>query len=222
MVNPSPSQTRLEVGQSKYFIPPQTAFVMSSVKHGMYAFNALGKSFDLVVLDPPWSNRSVRRSTAYRTHENQAEDPFIQTLPILKSHLNADGLVAVWVTNKDAVQTSVVEALLSLDLHLKAEWTWLKITAEGQPVTSIHGVWRQPYETLLVFASAASCKNIPRKILLAVPDVHSRKPSLKRLFEQLLPLRYEALELFARSLTAGWWSWGDQVLKFQDVDQWAE
>jgi N6-adenosine-specific RNA methylase IME4 len=52
--------------------------------------------------------------------------------------------------------------------------------------------------------------------------VHSRKPNLRGLFEELLPERYEALEVFARNLTAGWWAWGDEVLLFQKRECWVE
>jgi len=31
---------------------------------------------------------------------------------------------------------------------------------------------------------------------------------------------YAALEIFARHLVAGWTSWGDECLKFQDVRCW--
>ncbi len=58
------------------------------------------------------------------------------------------------------------------------------------------------------------------KSLSAVPDVHSRKPNLRQLFDEILPPGYAALEVFARNLTAGWWSWGDDVLHFQHTSHW--
>jgi N6-adenosine-specific RNA methylase IME4 len=60
------------------------------------------------------------------------------------------------------------------------------------------------------------------KVIVSVPDVHSRKPNLRGLFEGLLPERYEALEVFARNLTAGWWAWGDEVLLFQRRECWVD
>lgn len=220
ILNPACSETTLDTDAARYLIPAKSAFVLSSIHDGMCGFKAAAKSFDLILMDPPWTNRSVRRSQTYKTHEDQQEDPFVQTLPVLKEHLREDGLVAVWVTNKPAVRVQVLEALRLLDLELQAEWVYLKVTTGGEPVTSIHGVWRKPYESLLVFAHANLPRKISRQVLIAVPDVHSRKPSLKRLLEQYLPPSYAALELFARSLTAGWWSWGDQVLMFQDSRQW--
>ena len=34
--------------------------------------------------------------------------------------------------------------------------------------------------------------------------------------------KYEALEIFARNLTSGWWAWGNEVLKFQSDECWIE
>lgn len=60
------------------------------------------------------------------------------------------------------------------------------------------------------------------KVIVSVPDIHSRKPNLKRVFEEVLPRGYTALEMFARNLTAGWWGWGDEVMKFQGGEYWAQ
>jgi N6-adenosine-specific RNA methylase IME4 len=45
---------------------------------------------------------------------------------------------------------------------------------------------------------------------------------LRGLFEELLPEKYEAIEVFARNLTAGWWGWGDEVLLFQRRECWVD
>jgi N6-adenosine-specific RNA methylase IME4 len=218
IVNPSLSHTMLDVAGKRYVIPARSAFVLSSIESGQHGFSMLAETFDLVIMDPPWTNRSVRRSASYKTHEDQAQDPFVQTLPILNKYLKAEGLVAVWVTNKHAIRAKVVTSLQDLGLRLVTEWTWLKVTDQGEAVTDIRGVWRKPYEALLIFSRVPV--NIPQHTIIAVPDVHSRKPSLKHVFAGYLPESYSALEIFARSLTAGWWSWGDQVLKFQDTNEW--
>ncbi|KAF7915123.1 hypothetical protein EAE99_010319 [Botrytis elliptica] len=65
--------------------------------------------------------------------------------------------------------------------------------------------------------------SIKRRIIIGVPDLHSRKPNLRFLFGQLLGLQeYRGLEIFARNLTAGWWGWGNEVMKFQDDGAWVE
>ncbi|KAF7886030.1 hypothetical protein EAF00_010133 [Botryotinia globosa] len=63
--------------------------------------------------------------------------------------------------------------------------------------------------------------SIKRRVIIGVPDLHSRKPNVRFLFGQLLGLQdYRGLEIFARNLTAGWWGWGNEVLKFQNDDAW--
>ncbi|KAF7870038.1 hypothetical protein EAF04_004822 [Stromatinia cepivora] len=64
---------------------------------------------------------------------------------------------------------------------------------------------------------------IKRRILIGVPDLHSRKPNLRFLFGQLLGVQdYKGLEIFARNMTAGWWGWGNEVLRFQGDGAWVE
>jgi N6-adenosine-specific RNA methylase IME4 len=82
--------------------------------------------------------------------------------------------------------------------------------------------WRKPWEKLIIAkrAGAATPPGLKSKTIIAVPDLHSRKPSVQRLFAECLPPQYLGLEVFARNLTAGWWSWGDDVLKFQQNVHW--
>lgn len=208
-----------------YSIPPKSCFILATISAGFAAFETAISvvdvvSFDLIVLDPPWANRSVRRGKTYSTTERQASDPFIDALRVLR-YLGANGTVAIWITNKPAIREQVISSLHDYELDLAEEWIWTKITMHGQTLTPIDGLWRSPYETLLLFQHT-KVKSVKRRFMFAVPDIHSRKPSLKRLSEKLLPLNsdYHALELFARSLTAGWWSWGDDVLKFQHGKNW--
>lgn len=52
-------------------------------------------------------------------------------------------------------------------------------------------------------------------VMVAVPGEHSRKPQLAQLLQPYLLAKASCLEMFARELTAGWTSWGNQVLHFQ-------
>ncbi|KAL2429761.1 hypothetical protein ABEF95_010962 [Exophiala dermatitidis] len=221
----------LEAGNvGEFFIPARASFIMSTLERGLPAFESArhalfpnSRPFNLMLLDPPWSNRSARRSGIYRTSDEQVRDPFTQAVRVVRDYLAPQGLVAVWITNKASVRKDVIEALRPLNLGLHEEWVWIKTTAHGEPVSALNGVWRRPYEILLLFREDQNCQQRPhRRVIAAVPDVHSRKPCLKGLLEesQVLPVQYNALELFARSLTAGWWSWGDEVLKFQHESQW--
>ena len=274
--NPHDTVVKLYAGGHCFLIPPRCTFLLSSIDEGMQNFNqCLATSsglagpgcpginageFDFILLDPPWSNRSVRHAKVYPSYsERQQEDhPYHKALHIIKQHLSQSGLTAVWITNKSAIRKLVLESMHRLDLELFEELIWLKATIHGEPVTPLDGLWRKPYEILLLFrrgnvwcksstdASSAlrdevayvpnisqtqraeeeedeagnlllEYPDVRRRVVIAVPDVHSRKPCLKEPLAPLLPEGYRALEIFARNLTTGWWSWGDEVLKFNEV-----
>ncbi|KAK7905825.1 hypothetical protein LTR67_000549 [Exophiala xenobiotica] len=228
--NPSEELAIVEtINGGDYMVPPRSTFIYSTLQLGLPTFSicrkslpCLAKRFDLILMDPPWSNRSVRHAGTYRTAENQITDPFEQALEITKASLAPRGLIAIWITNKASIRANVVPALQALGYCPFEEWIWIKVTKNGLPVTPVDGIWRRPYEILLLFREGQPCE-MPRRrrrVIAAVPDLHSRKPCLKVLLEELVPAKYTALELFARNLTAGWWAWGDEVLKFQHESQW--
>lgn len=226
-------------------IPPLSTFISSPVERSVATFiNAANKylckkslsgsgQFDIILADPPWTNRSVRRSKKYKTLEHQYTDPWETIQGVLGKHLAPGGLVGIWITNKAEPREKVLAAFQHWNVQLIEEWVWIKTTLFGELVTELDGLWRRPYEILLLgrksyisdlLSLTAEPLTISRRFICGVPDLHSRKPSLKELLEPLLPDRcsYQALELFARNLTAGWWSWGDEVFKFNWEDNWVK
>ena len=232
--NPSHYPTTAQTGHQTFYVPPFSTFILATVAEGLSAFaNALqifpqsdsttdSHGFDMILLDPPWPNRSARRGRQYRTSERQESDPFHQSLPILQNYVNREGIVCIWITNKASIREMVMSFLNKIDFELCEEWTWLKVTTRGQPVYPLDGIWKKPYEILLLFRRRGSSAALKRRVVIAVPDIHSRKPCLKALLESHLPRPYTALELFARNLVEGWWSWGDEVLKFQHQQFWSD
>ncbi|KAL7913205.1 MT-A70 domain-containing protein [Trichoderma velutinum] len=214
---------------SRIRIPVGAEYLHGSIQDLRQTFIATAPQFNLVVLDPPWPNRSVRRkktgsySTAYNLTEIQQ---LLLSIPV-PLHLAPDGLVAVWITNKSSVfdlVTSPRGLFASWGLELVTQWTWLKITSSGEPILDMESTWRKPWETLLIAKriGAKAPSTLKPQVVVAVPDVHSRKPNLRHLFEDVLGRDYAALEVFARNLTSGWWSWGDQVLRFQAAEHWVQ
>jgi N6-adenosine-specific RNA methylase IME4 len=144
-------------------------------------------------------------------------------------------LVGVWITNKSAVRDLVLGAqglFAAWGVSLVEEWIWVKTTINGEPVTPVNGVWRKPYEVLLLGrfrrgtqspTNADSYEYVQTRVIASVPDLHSRKPCLEELIEPLMPdpTSYRALEVFARHLVAGWWSWGNECAKFNHEHCWA-
>lgn len=110
---------------------------------------------------------------------------------------------------------------------LVEEWIWLKTTKCGEPICALDSTWRKPYEVLLVGRRGGAVDGeVKRRVMVGVPDLHSRKPNLKSVFERVSLLekdvQVDCLEIFARNLTAGWWGWGNEVLKFQMEECWID
>lgn len=228
--NPYPALMSLQCSGVDYKIPPNSKFLLSKIEdptaptfsmaaltvYPISSATAGPGQFDFVLLDPPWENRSVRRSTKYDTMHDSG--PMVVLRAILGQHVAPGALVACWITNKASVRETALEAFQTWDVQLIEEWAWLKTTVGGLPVTQIDGLWRKPYEVLLLGRKGSdelqgSYSDVRRRVIVAVPDLHSRKPHLKCLIEPFLERNYRALEIFARNLTAEWWSWGDEVLK---------
>ena len=238
---------------STYTIPPNSAFSLSlitSLTASSFSttlfnlakcqltqnYHPILPHFDLIVLDPPWHNKSVTRSGHYST---QRDDPLSSISPMLGTHIAENGMVACWITNKAIARVNALECFRGWNVSLIEEWVWLKVTAKGEPVYDVEGLWKKPFEVLLVGrkcdvrASEAGggegrrCgydESVKRRLIVGVSDLHSRKPSLRTLMEPLVGKgeNYRALEVFARNLTAGWVAWGDEVLKFNWEGYWTK
>ncbi|OIW32103.1 MT-A70-domain-containing protein [Coniochaeta ligniaria NRRL 30616] len=219
---------QLEDGLHKVYYPPRSHHLNGTIQSQKAAFISENLCFDLIVLDPPWPNRSARRKKGNYTvaHDLTSIRDLLLSIPIT-GHLNSGGLVAVWVTNAPRFTELLTQPhhgiFAEWGVELDDEWTWLKVTTQGEPIVDVNSTWRKPWERLLIARKVGTHRKTDRgKVIVAVPDVHSRKPNLRGLFEEVLGPEYTGLEVFARSLTAGWWSWGDEVLRFQHHKHWRD
>lgn len=211
-------------------IPPRSTFLQGEIDETLVIFKDSAPKFNFIVIDPPWPNRSAKRKHSYSISYGNSEIKLLLSSIPLFDHLEDEGLVAVWVTNKPALREMLLgEGGLFEEwgIQLIEEWIWLKVTSSGEPICALDSMWRKPYEVLLVGMRGKEKRDgdVKRKVIIGVPDLHSRKPNLKKLLEDMMGTRedeYEALEIFARNLIAGWWSWGNEVLKFQSPEHWAE
>lgn len=230
-----------ESAKTRFKIPPLSAFVLSdcsmpAVFHNAFRDicedRALASSFEIVLLDPPWPNASARRIGAYSTQQTLKDMRRLILGLGLDSLVSSGGLVGIWITNKPAVRSMMLGKnglLKQLHLTLEEEWIWLKVTCRGEPAFSLDSHWRKPYEVLLLARSTGGAavnqeavNHVKRRVIVAVPDLHSRKPCLKELIEPLLAKGADSavLEIFARHLVSGWWSWGNEAIKFNWEGQW--
>ncbi|ELR22796.1 MTA70 family [Acanthamoeba castellanii str. Neff] len=123
--------------------------------------------FGLVVVDPPWENRSLSRSHNYGTlapHE-------IAKLPVRSLLSSAGAYVVVWVTNNPAIHNFVKRNLFPRwRVQYVATHYWLKLTSSGEPVMPLNSAHRKPYEEL-----AGLRKEM---VVCSVANRYARKPSL--------------------------------------------
>lgn len=250
----------------RFTVPPRSSFVLEKLampwdleEHNTRPIAGLSpvKKFNVILFDPPWANRSVRRSRNYQTY--QGTDAFVALMrDIVLVHLSEDrlcddpqrqALVAIWTTNKANSRQAAWDLFGTAGLTLCEEWIWVKTTTNGQPILPLDGLWRKPYEVLLLAKRSKpndlrnpSSPAPLRRLLAAVPEIHSRKPNLKTVFDEIFFAQssssstsaaaasqtrlqreeYTGLEVFARSLTAGWCAVGDEVLKFNSDKWWVE
>jgi len=214
--HPAPAKT--------FHVPPRSSFYVGPVERSSLP-SLLGPR-ELVVLDPPWPNRSARRAKRYRTADRF--DIVELLLGLQLQHVLVDGgLAAVWITNKPAVRRWLRRVLDAWGCREVAEWVWIKVTASGEPVVALDGETagaRRPYEVLVVArkGGATGGTTIPDRVLVGVPDLHSRKPCVKALLEEALPPRYRAAEVFGRALTEGWYTVGDEAIRWNWAGHWDE
>ncbi|KAI9255462.1 MT-A70-domain-containing protein [Sporodiniella umbellata] len=182
-INPTAELKQLEITPTAtYLIPPLSSFIMGSMtddslQHLSEYVSSSGKA-DLIVMDPPWPNKSVllvHRSSKYETQD--IYDLF--GLPI-KDMIQDDTLVAVWVTNKPKFRAFIINKLFpSWQLECVSEWVWLKLTTQGECIFPLDSEHKKPYEQLII--GQRQKKNaLPEKhVIASVPSLrHSRKPPL--------------------------------------------
>ncbi|XP_011358776.1 methyltransferase-like protein 4 isoform X2 [Pteropus vampyrus] len=210
----------------KYLLPPKSSFLLSDISC-MHPLLNYKKTYDVIVIDPPWQNKSVKRSNRY----SYLSPLQIKQIPVPK--LAAPNcLVITWVTNRQKHLRFVKEELYpSWSVEIVAEWHWVKITKSGEFVFPLDSPHKKPYEVLILGRireeTALPLRNadvkvpsIPdHKLIVSVPcTLHSHKPPLAEILKDFIKPDGEYLELFARNLLPGWTSWGNEVLKFQHVD----
>ncbi|XP_067323557.1 N(6)-adenine-specific methyltransferase METTL4 [Anolis sagrei] len=211
----------------KYLFPPKSAFLLSDVSV-MQPLLDYKKKFGIIVIDPPWENKSVKRSNrySYLSHWQIKQIP----VPALAA---PDCLVVTWVTNRQKHLRFVKNELYPYwSVHGVVEWFWVKITRSGEFVFPLDSFHKKPYEVLILGRVQGSTDRplrisedivlpaIPdQKLIVSVPcTLHSHKPPLADVLKEYAKPEVNCLELFARNLQPGWTSWGNEVLKFQHID----
>lgn len=220
--NRSDSALLVTLMGEEYVIPSHSAFLLSDFTRLQPLIHYETK-FDLIVIDPPWENKSVKRSRRY----NALPSSQVKKLPI-PLLASSECLVVTWVTNRLSHLRFVRDELYPhWGVEVIAEWFWVKVTTSGQFVFPLDSEHKKPYEVLVLGrfssdvdksegSSSQSVSIEDHRLIVSVPSsLHSQKPCLSEVLKPYIRPSANCLELFARNLHPGWTSWGNEVLKFQ-------
>ncbi|NWT78071.1 METL4 protein, partial [Lanius ludovicianus] len=209
----------------KYLVPPKSRFLLSDISCLQPLLN-YKKKYDVIVIDPPWENKSVKRSNRY-SHLSLWQ---IKQIPV-PALAAPNCLVVTWVTNRQKHLRFVKDELYPhWSVKMLAEWHWVKVTRAGEFVLPLDSLHKKPYEVLVLGRVQGDVKEALRKsegvlpipehqLIVSIPcSLHSHKPPLAAVLAEFIKPDVECLELFARNLQPGWTSWGNEVLKFQHID----
>ncbi|KAI8640531.1 MT-A70-domain-containing protein [Parasitella parasitica] len=209
-----------------YLVPPKSSFLMGSMQNSLDQLGAhvskMGGA-DLIVMDPPWPNKSVQRSSHYDTRDIYD----LYSIPMKDLISSKDTIVAIWVTNKPKFRNFITKKLFpSWNLECVGEWAWLKMTTQAECIFPIDSEHKKPYEQLIIGRPIRENKingriEIPTShIIASIPSVrHSRKPPLHDVLKAYIESKTNpvCVEMFSRCLYPGWISWGNECLKFQHL-----
>jgi N6-adenosine-specific RNA methylase IME4 len=183
----------LEIMHVTFYLPPRSRFLMSDLSKLDPLIELCTQSsnkFNVVVLDPPWINKSALRSKIYRSLSP------IQILGVPMSNILAPGaLVMIWATNNRHVVNYIRHVMFpTWSVDYVTEWIWLKITTAGEMVCDLDSVHRKPYEVLVIGlfnirdGDSKQIFRIPSNFIISsIPTVvHSQKPYLGPVIEHCL------------------------------------
>ncbi|XP_010288105.1 PREDICTED: methyltransferase-like protein 4, partial [Phaethon lepturus] len=169
----------------KYLVPPKSSFLLSDISCLQPLLN-YKKKYDVIVLDPPWENKSVKRSNRY-SHLSSWQ---IRQIPV-PALAAPNCLVVTWVTNRQKHLRFVKDELYPhWSVKTLAEWHWVKITRAGEFVLPLDSLHKKPYEVLVLGRVQGDVKEALRKsedvvpipehkLIVSIPcSLHSHKPPL--------------------------------------------
>ncbi|XP_072979046.1 methyltransferase-like protein 2 isoform X1 [Typha angustifolia] len=210
---------------SRYILPSRSCFQMSDLRQVRDLIpDKSNEGFNLIVIDPPWENGSVHQKAAYPTLPNK----YFLYLPVKELAHTEGALVALWMTNREKLRIFVEKELFpAWGVTDAAIFYWMKVKPDGSLICDLDSFHHRPYECLLLgyvnvnvdsecLATHKCLRSI--QVIVSVPGAHSRKPPLGKLLLEHIPGPKPAkcIELFAREMVAGWTSWGNEPLHFQD------
>ncbi|CAH1982166.1 unnamed protein product [Acanthoscelides obtectus] len=211
--NMAPAMVKTIDGEN-FLFPKNTKFYSKDISE---IHEHLNTKYNLVLLDPPWWNKFIRRKRKVTGDGYQMlYNSDIKNIPI-ENILAENGIVVVWCTNSTQHFECLTKDIFpKWQVTYRGKWFWLKVAANGVPVCQFSEPPRkQPFEKI-IFGFKKPPEQFPSKIIVSVPSImDSHKPPLLEVLKPYLPENAECLEIFARYLLPAWTSYGNEVLKLQ-------
>jgi N6-adenosine-specific RNA methylase IME4 len=162
-------------------------------------FAAAGNHMGCIVVDPPWS--ILGSTLPYEAIEfDELKDLPIPELAAERSHLH------VW-TLPNPYHFAAYEIIRHWGFRVVSEFVWCK------PQLGRGNYWRQSHEILLTAVRSQDDRFDDRSLrswIEAPRGRHSEKPDVVReMIERASP--GPRLEVFARKLVPGWFTWGHEI-----------
>ncbi|GJP64766.1 hypothetical protein CLOP_g21715 [Closterium sp. NIES-67] len=119
--NPQPEPT----SQKHHHEQHQQRYHHQGQHHQAYRHGQQHQGYHLILIDPPWENKSVARTRSYSTLPNR----HLLSLPVPRLASSQHGaVVALWVTNRERLRRFVERELLpAWGARHVATWYWMKV-----------------------------------------------------------------------------------------------
>lgn len=231
--NESGRMQRFQYQEDVYLIPDRARFYNHNVDQLPTLLPQLLPAYDLIVMDPPWRNKYIRRlKKAKKELGYVMMDTDQLALMPLSNLIHPRSLVAIWCTNSGQHQTALEQQLLpKWNLRVVHKLRWYKLNTDHQLITPPQAdlTQKQPYEMLYMACHANAApdygENLQKtQILMNIPSIiHSHKPPLLEWLREHMVLEEgqkepNCLELFARYLQPQFTSIGMEVLKLMNKE----
>jgi N6-adenosine-specific RNA methylase IME4 len=162
-----------------------------------------GYKFRTIYADPPWHYTNAASRGAAQNHYDTMTIEAIASLPV-QQLVAADAHLHLWTTNAFLFEAKqVIEAW---GFTYKSCLVWIK------PQLGNGNYWRVSHEFLLlgVRGNLTFADRTQQSWICAERTQHSAKPRIfQKLIEHVSPP--PRLELFARTQSDGWTTWGNQI-----------
>lgn len=182
----------------------------------MDVFN-LGKKYNVIYADPPWSFKTYSdkgKDRSAERHYSTMKKEDIQALPI--SEIAAtDSVLLLWVTAPCLLEG--IELISAWGFTYKTvAFTWIKQNKKNDGIFTGMGYYTRSNAEFCLLATRG--KVLKRKshgvssVVISHIERHSQKPREVR--DRIVELFGDIprVELFARQLACGWDSWGNEVI----------